>query len=91
MDSRFEVAYPLWLEEEIFDFYMARQGWKGLLAKYPTDAVLVPTRLPVARYLQELAGWRRCYKDDSSEIYIRINGDLPPVDQRGRQHLGAFP
>ena len=71
MDSRFEVAYPLWLEEEVFDFYMARQGWMGLLAKYPTDAVLVPTRTPVARHLPELAGWRRCYRDDSSEIYVR--------------------
>jgi hypothetical protein len=91
MDSRFEVAYPLWLEEEVFDFYVARQGWMSLVAKYPTDAILVPTRLPVARCLPELTGWRRCYRDDSSEIYIRINGDLPAVDQRGRQHLGAFP
>lgn len=91
MDSRFEVAYPLWLEEEVFDFYQAREGWKGLLAKYPTDAVLVPTRLPVARYLPELEGWCRCYRDDSSEVYVQIEEDLPPVDHTGRQHWGAFP
>jgi hypothetical protein len=91
MDSRFEVAYPLWLEEEIFDFYMARNGWKGLLVKYPTDAVLVPTRLPVARHLQELAGWRPCYRDDSSEIYVQIEDDLPSLDQRGQQRSGSFP
>lgn len=91
LDSRFEVAYPLWLEEEIFSFYLARPGWSGVLVKYPTSAILVPVRMPVARQLAELAGWRCCYRDDSAELYAPSESDLPAVDQRGRRHPGSFP
>jgi len=91
LDSRFEVAYPLWLEEEIFAFYLARPGWNGVLAKYPTDAILVPVHMPVAGQLAESAGWRCCYRDDSAEIYAFVESDLRTIDQRGQVHLGRFP
>ena len=42
MDSRFEVVYPVPAVRENIRFYAAEEGWQQTLAKYQTDAILVP-------------------------------------------------
>lgn len=80
MDGRYEVAFPPTLSDELYAFYMAKEGWQAVLEKYPTDAILVPRRLPLARQLPGCPAWRRCYRDRAFEIYVRKNDSLPDVD-----------
>lgn len=91
MDGRYEVAFPLDLVDESYAFYMAQEGWETVLDKYPTDAILVPKRLPVARQLAQVPGWRRCYGDDAFEIYVRAESPLPSADARGVEFFDTFP
>lgn len=91
LDSRYEVAYPPEALEESLDFYLARPGWRKTLEKYPTDAVLVPRRLPVARMLADLDSWTQAYEDDAYRIFTRPGLDLPREDRRGERPVGEFP
>jgi hypothetical protein len=91
MDGRYEVAFPRELADELYAFYMGREGWEAVLDKYPTDAILVPKRLPLARRLPEVPGWYRCYQDDAFEIYSRTTVKLPITDARGIEFFDAFP
>jgi hypothetical protein len=91
MDGRYEVAFPRELADELYAFYMGREGWEAVLDKYPTDAILVPKRLPLARRLPEVSGWYRCYQDDAFEIYSRTTVKLPITDARGIEFFDAFP
>ena len=62
-DSRFEVAYPIGRMDEDDRFYEAREGWEGILSKYPTDVVLVRSDLKIVKPLEGHPGWRRVYSD----------------------------
>ena len=91
MDGRYEVAFPLELVDELYAFYMADEGWEAVLDKYPTDAILIPLRLPLAKRLPDHSAWRRCYRDDAFEIYVRAASTLPEVDARGTDIFDSFP
>jgi hypothetical protein len=91
MDGRYEVAFPLELVDELYDFYLAREGWESVLDKYPTDAILVPKRLPLARRMSEVTDWRCSYQDDAFEIYVRAGSPLPQRDSRGVLFFDTFP
>lgn len=91
IDGRFEVAYPPNLLDEHLAFYDAESEWQLLLSRYPTDAVLVPTSSKVCSAMPQLGWWRRVYRDNVYEVYVRAGTDLPRADLRGRRFLGTFP
>jgi hypothetical protein len=91
MDGRYEVAYPPEALAENLDFYAAEPGWEQTLDKYPTDAVLVPTPMPVCTAIEDIDGWTRVYCDDTFEVYARRGLPLPVVDRRGQRFTGTFP
>jgi hypothetical protein len=89
-DSRYEAAYPPGLLEEHVAFYAARPGWRAMLDRYPTDAVLVRRSDPVAAALAADGGWPRAYEDDAYLVFAR-SADGPAVDRRGERFHASFP
>jgi hypothetical protein len=71
IDGRYEVAYQPGVLEEHIAVYEAQPGWQSLLARYPTDALLVPRTTPLDEHLPELPDWRRIYRDEAYDIYAR--------------------
>lgn len=91
LDSRYEVAYPDGRLEEDHAFFAAREGWQAILAKYPTDIVLVPNRLPVASKLNEIDGWRRVYRDSQFAMFARDGVELATFETDADPPEGVFP
>jgi hypothetical protein len=91
LDGRFEVAYPPGALQESRIFYFASPGWQEVLARHPTDAVLVPVSLPASKAMREAATWTLVYQDDAYELYARPGLDLPRRDSRGKRFVGSFP
>ena len=91
LDGRYEAAYPPDALPEDIAFYGAERGWQDTLAKYPTDAVLIPTNRLVCQAMHQAEGWSRVYRDDVYEIYARSGHALPSVDRRGETFRGTFP
>lgn len=90
-DGRYEVAYPSGMLEENVDFYAAKPGWQETLAKYPTDAVLVPRSVAVAEELAMLCGWTPVYTDATYRIFARRGIALPKVERTDAQPMTQFP
>ena len=91
IDSRYEVAYPPERLLEHVDFYSAAPDWQAILARYPTDVVLVRRTDAVAEPLATQAAWRLVYQDDAFVLYARPGLDLPPQERRDIVLLGSFP
>ena len=95
MDGRYEVAYPDRVVDANYRLYMGEPGWDAVLAADPTDLVLIPNRLPLARLIPTAAaGWRRVYADRAFTVYARPGlASLPVVDRSrsNREFLGTFP
>ena len=91
IDGRYEVAYLPGVLEENTDLYEAKSGWRLILEKYPTDAVLVPRWTPLAKELPGLPDWMRVYRDNAFEVYARLDCSLMPVDHGDAPIPGAFP
>ena len=99
IDSRYEVAYPPGAVEEIVAFFNAHDGWRETLARYATDAILVPTWCPIHESLDELQpsqdhpSFRRTYRDDAYSLFVRqgVGQDLPTVDRTGEKIVGHYP
>jgi hypothetical protein len=75
-DSRYEVAYPHGLVEEIVAFYRAETGWHATLHRYPTDAILVPRGSPLEKQLDgggpdnTCQRWLCVYRDCGYLLYV---------------------
>lgn len=85
-DSRYEVAYPSGLIEEIAALYEGASGWQSTLEKYPTHAVLVPRGAPLEELLlnqtSQASGdaqpaeqfregrWRKVYQDAGYALFV---------------------
>jgi hypothetical protein len=99
IDSRYEVAYPAGTLEESVRFYRAKDDWAVTLAKYRTDAVLLPWWSPLAEPLANApdytgsTGWRKVYKDDAYAVYVRrgLAHHYPSIDRSVEPILGSFP
>jgi hypothetical protein len=91
LDGRYEVAYQPGLLEENVDFYAARGAWRDVLAKYPTDVVLVPTSAAAYAKLRDETDWRETYRDDVYALFVRPGLSLPPADRRGESLAPRFP
>ncbi len=90
-DSRYEVAYPLWRMDEDDLFYDAREGWEQILAKYPTDIVLVRSDLKIVTPLDRHVDWRRVYSDPQFILFARTGIDLPVFETDHPAAEGQFP
>jgi hypothetical protein len=85
MDSRYEVAYPVWLapmNEAAYD----KGDWRGFVGKYPTDAILAPRDSPMENALA--GAWKRVYRDGAYALFVRPGMDLPAVDYGSRTFEG---
>jgi hypothetical protein len=91
IDSRYEVAYPPERLLEHVAFYSAAPDWQAILARYPTDVVLVRHTDPVAGPLATQAVWRPVYQDDAFVLYARPGLFLPSRERRDIVLLGSFP
>ena len=91
IDGRYEVAYPPALLAEHKTLYRAKPGWREILGKYPTDAVLTRLTRPLAKAISQLEGWHRVYIDDAYAVYASDEFCWPVVDNTGRSLIGRFP
>ena len=93
MDSRYEVAYPRGALEENFAFYRAEEGWQQALARYPTEAVLVPRTSPLDTLLLSHPGWQRVYRDQGYAVFAKsdTSSNLPVIEHPGEIITGTFP
>ncbi len=91
MDGRYEAAYPPGALEEHIQLYTAQPGWETVLAKYPTDLVLVSVGGPLHEAIQHRSGFTRVYQDDAYSLFARDGLDLPLQDNREVKLLGTFP
>ena len=93
MDSRYETAYDMgWVHRAHFAYLDQPPGaWRGVLATYPTDAVLVSRMQPLSERLAEDKGWSLAYKDDVWRVYARQGVRLTEADWSGRKLTGALP
>jgi hypothetical protein len=71
LDGRYEVAYRPGLLEEHLRLYRAERGWREVLTKYPTDAVIVPCLSRLSAAMPSMYGWHRAYCDGVYEVYSR--------------------
>jgi len=90
VDSRYEVAYSDALVDRAFRFYAAEPGWEETLRAYPTDLVLVPRIMPVAKVIPQ-SGWSKVYEDREFEVYARPGLSLPFCDRTSESFTGVFP
>jgi hypothetical protein len=90
LDSRYEEIYPDEVMDNIFGFYQASPGWRGLLARYPTDVVIVPNESAVAEKMSKTE-WRMVYRDRDFEIYSVPGRWLPSEDKTSMPFAGTFP
>jgi hypothetical protein len=90
-DGRFEAAYPEDALAQNVSLYDGGPGWRELLTRYPTDAVLVPRDAVLATKLAEDGSWPLAYEDDAYEVYVRPDLTLPRVDRRGQRLMASFP
>lgn len=71
IDGRYEVAYQPGVLEEHLLLFRAKRGWQDVLAKYPTDAVMIPRLSRLSAAMPSMIGWSRAYCDDVYEVYTR--------------------
>jgi hypothetical protein len=102
LDSRFEVAYPVPTVAESIRFYAAQEGWQETLAKYPTEAILIPRGSNLDRVMTQNDGginqraslpWTCVYLDDGFSLYLRsdLAKRFPFTDRRGQPIPARFP
>ncbi len=97
LDSRYEVPYPAGAVEESVAFYRAEPGWQATLARYPTDAVLVPTTSELLPRLEASQGlepaWKWIYRDDAYVVWVPepAAARYPQLDRRGEPIVARFP
>ncbi len=90
-DGRFEAAYPPEALAENVGLYDASPGWRDVLERYPTDAVLVPRSRRLSLALEENASWPLVYQDDVYQLFARPGLALPRADRRGQLLPTTFP
>ena len=90
LDSRYEVAYPDSVVEQVSAFYQARPNWQTTLRDSRSDAALIPLDAPVAPAMPS-SGWLRVYRDPYFEIYARPGSPLPPDDRISSPIEGTCP
>lgn len=102
MDSRFEVAYSIKSVTDNINFYSANEGWQDTLARYSTDAILVPRWSKVEIILRQNTTqkspdsstiWIPVYIDDGYSLYMRsyFEHEYPIEDMSGTRIIGTFP
>ena len=99
MDSRFEVAYPLYVVLENVRFYQGKKNWEDIAYNYSTDAILVPSWSPIGKTVTDGIGtkraaiFRKVYADDAYAIFMRFphSADMGFVDRRGSSITDTFP
>lgn len=90
-DSRYDAVYPPARVDEDIAFSKAKPGWEQVLARYPTDVVLVPQWFAVTKKMRTLPGWPEVYADSDFAIFARAGLDLPVQRTTARPRLGRFP
>jgi hypothetical protein len=73
IDGRYEVAYQSGVLEDHVLLYEAQSGWRNVLTKYPTDALIVPSPTPLAAAMPSLDGWKKAYDDGIFAVYVRLH------------------
>jgi hypothetical protein len=91
LDTRYEVAYRDELLTEHLELYAAGPRWRAILAKYPTDLVLVRSDGPLSAALRNGSGWRIAYEDDVYALFARPGVTLAYRDRRGEHLVAGFP
>jgi hypothetical protein len=103
MDSRYEVAYDPAFAEEVKGMYLGDGDWREILARHPTDGVLVPTggRLEALIAADSIASpephpdprWVEVFRDDAYAIFATPEAAqrMPRVDRQGQPITGTFP
>jgi len=77
LDGRYEVAYQPGILEEHLLLYGAKSGWRDVLAKYPTDVILVPCLSRLSAAMPSMVDWTRIYHDEVYEVYARPGFSVP--------------
>jgi hypothetical protein len=92
IDSRFDMIYPRSVIADYLDFALVRPRAGRVLAVYPHDFVLMPTRSPVCRFMSSQFGWRRIYSDETATLFARADSPAARLDRVtiGR-NTGSFP
>lgn len=92
IDSRFDMIYPPSVLADYLDFALVRPRAGRVLAAYPHDFVLMPTRSPVCRFVASQFGWRRIYSDETATLFARAGSPIARLDRVvvGR-NTGSFP
>ncbi|KAA5541345.1 hypothetical protein FYK55_17370 [Roseiconus nitratireducens] len=91
LDGRYEVGYPPELATENWNLYMARDGWQAALERFPTDLILVPRTLPLAKAIRQCSDWKQVYGDDGFTIFAPADQDWPIENRRGETFEGQIP
>ena len=77
LDGRYEVAYQPGILEEHLTLFAAKPGWRDVLQKYPTDALIVPSLSRLSVAMPSMIGWTRTYHDGVFDVYTRPGFNLP--------------
>ena len=92
IDSRFDMIYPPSVLADYLDFVLVRPRAGRVLAGYPHDFVLIPTRTPVCRFMASQSGWRRIYSDETATLFARTGSPAARLDRVAvGRNTGSFP
>lgn len=85
IDGRYEAAYHPALLAEHVALYQGLPGWRTVLEKYPTDAVLLRRHSPGDRTLRADGRWRLAYEDNVWVLFVRPGVSLAFADRQGER------
>ena len=94
IDGRYEMIYPERIAEDFMTFYDARAGAARVLASYPHDYVLISSKAPARKLMDESKDWRLIYSDTASVLCARRKSTLanaPSTPIKGTDPKFTFP
>ena len=80
IDSRYDMIYPRTVLVDYLDFVMTETRANRVLAAYPHEFVLVPTRSTACRFMTSQSKWRRVYSDETATLFARADSQAAHFD-----------
>lgn len=71
MDGRYEEVYSEELVDYLRGFELAKPGWEKLLAKYPTDLIIIEKFYPIYNELSRSNDWTNLVEDKKFALFIK--------------------
>lgn len=85
IDGRYTTAYPMEVIQHSWAWMEARDGWKTLLERYPTEIAITHRQHPVTALFRQDPEWVYIYSDPVAFIFVRKTSSQEALLSRFRE------